>query len=287
MAFKGLISSANLIGSFPDSLVYRREIGMDNLGRLRPRNSIIPVHKSMLSLHALLLLIGAVFGLAWMAAAGLVVQVVLSLLAWPVAYRKAFLSMLHDRARGSLEQLWLTRLTAREIFEGKYHGTLAPFGEVRRHMPILTTIICTGVLFAAGPLTAVAAFALSLLLLNHFGLSCKLGIIGGIRAGAATTRLTRSMMTERECNPWAIHIFCLLQAALRSMIISIPVGLVLIPFLLTFSMLSGIPAIELFILLVLTLIPLIAAGPLMDYQRKVLDETTKNFRRMISFEAGI
>lgn len=287
MAFKGLISSASLLGSFHDGPIYRHEIGMDSFGRLRPGNPIVRVHAAMLAVHGAILLSGIIFGWRGLLAASAGVQALLALLVWPTAYRKAFLSMFHDRTRGVLEQLWLTRLSSRQLLEGKYYGTLAPFSEVRRHMRIIAFFIFIGGWGEAGPVGAVGMSMASLVLVNHFGISCTLGVLGGIRAGAATTRLGRSMMRERACNPWAIHLYYLLRSAVYTFFIGIPLGLVLVPFLLTIDILSGVPALGLYVTLAAILIPMLSAGPLMDYHRKVLDETAKNFRRLLNFEAGV
>ncbi len=129
-------SRANLLSYYLDNIIYRHEIGMDTLGHLRKGSPVVVVHIVMLLVIALAVVMFMFRG--WMGVMDVTGGFLLlaSLSAYPLAYRRAFVSIRRERLSGTLEQLYLTLLHPQELFDGKFYGALAPFFEVRRYLGI-------------------------------------------------------------------------------------------------------------------------------------------------------
>ncbi|GEM_PF-6771902 len=259
-----------------ENVVFRREIGMTTWGRLKPTSPIARAHLLLLGLMALLVpagLIGGWAGAAWMGGSQLLL---IGLAAYPVAFRRAFLALQRERRSGSLEQLYLTRLPLKAIFDGKCQAALAPFEEARPYLWLLGAIVTLAVGRSRGSAYGLLALAGGWSLINHFGFSAGLGVLAGIKAGAAGERPGWALMRQWELNPWPRHAAVMLTTFL---IILLPLAFLLF--------LAGFPVgrAALYPAFALTLaIPFRASIDLANHEAAQRDRLRHQVRSIFSFE---
>lgn len=253
-----------------DNIIYRREIGMDIFGRLRAGSPILSTH---LFMFGVLGLIGAAYLLAAWPGVLLITGGELACFAlssYPAAYRHAYFSTRRERASGMLEQIWLSRLTDEEIFEGKFQGLLAPFREIRRYLPVIVLAFSLSVWMTTyGPLW-IASITLGLLVGAQFGLSAHAGIVGGMRAGLRADRLGYSMLSDWQSNPWLVHS---LAIAPGLAIVAIPLAILYILAYLSRSLVPLYPGA-----LLTALLPVASHGALRRFQIEQHARAAHGFR---------
>ncbi len=212
MKIRVLRLRSKFLRSHLDNIVFRHEIGMDSLGRLRKGSPIRAAHLIMLAVLAtvaLSYLIESWTGVLYSSGAALLV---LALLAYPIAYRRGFLSIHRERVAGTLEQLFLTLLSSRELFDGKFFGSLAPFFEIRRYLMLLSAMFCASVwTLLSGP-ECVVAVALCLTIINHFGYCAYLGVLGGLKVGGNRVKMRLSVLADVDLSPWP-HVWLIVKHA--------------------------------------------------------------------------
>lgn len=185
-----------LLHFYMDNLVFRHEVGMNWMGRLRSGSPVVRA-------HLLMLMTLAISGGAWLAAGPELaifisgaVWLLAALLAYFIAFALGRRSIDRERAAGSLDQLCLTLLTDEELFEGKYFGALAPFLEARRYLFAHLFLLVAATIAAipsqgnsAGYIFAVLAALIAPMLVIpviyiHMMFGIQMGLLAGLHAGA-------------------------------------------------------------------------------------------------------
>jgi hypothetical protein len=265
-----------LLHFYIDNLVFRHEIGMNWLGRLRWSSPVIQGHLLMwmvLVLNVMAYLLWQWAGLFY-ASGGAVL--VVSLAAHPVAFRRGYRSIGRERLAGSLEQLCLTLLTDKELFEGKYYGTLAPFLEMRRYLIALALIFCVTLYQIKLPLEVALCLPLPLLvLINHYMFSTHMGVMGGMASAAREGDFLRSLLFERETNAYLPQLAMIIRYGI---IVIIVLFLTAVLFMLFFTQMIPL------LVLMLYYLPFKMAPMLRDLEAKRRDRLTNRFKRKILFE---
>ena len=265
------------LGAFLDNIVYRREIRMDSLGRLRRGSPVFGAHLTMLAVLAVILAAGLFAGwtgVFWTSGGAIAL---LAAATYPMAFHRSFDSIRRERLAGTLEQIYLTRLTYRQIFEGKFFGALAPFFEVRRYFLLLSVLLCLSTYKSFGGPHWVLAATFSLIAVNHFAFSAFVGALGGLQAGCRGGPMFAALLrgAAGRVNPGFQHGSIALK---NSLILALPV------FILVAIGLGGSDAI-LFIGYALTLlVPLNSAFELRDRERAERDRAAFGFRSILNFE---
>jgi hypothetical protein len=125
----------------------------------------------------------------------------------PFAAARAFSSLSRERASGTLEQLYLTSLGAKEIFDGKFFGLLAPLIEVRRYVMVLGFFVCLGIWrLLPGPWFLLALFVW-LTGINQIGQSLFYGTLAGIKWGLMGDAGTGRIIRDWRLNAWPYPIW--------------------------------------------------------------------------------
>lgn len=249
-----------------DNLVYRREVGISELGRMNSDSPIITAHIIMLALVlvcASLYLAGG-WPAVFLSSAGVLAAV--SLGSYPWAYRRALVSMQRDRASGMLEQLYLTRLTSEEIFEGKYYGAMAPMTEAWRYVVALAALAAFSAGMETGFVIGILVAVAGIIAINHFGFSSAVGVLAGIRRALRPSAAGRRFALEWRLNPWPLHLGLILT---YQIFISAP--LILLGLLFQTTLMSS--------WVMLIVVPVVCIPPLIERRETLRDEVAIEFAR--------
>lgn len=249
-----------------DNLVYQREVHVSALGHMNSDSPIIAAHVIMLGLVlacASLYLVGGWLAV-FLSSAGVLAAV--SIGSYPWAYRRALVSLQRDRASGMLEQLYLTRLTSEEIFEGKYYGTMAPMTEAWRYVVALAALAAFSAGMEAGIVIGLLVAVAGIIAINHFGFSSAVGVLAGIRRGIRPAASNRLIALEWRLNPWPLHLGLILT---YQMFIAAP--LILLGLLFQTTLMSS--------WVMLIVVPLACIPPLSERRELLRDEVAIEFAR--------
>ncbi len=201
-----------LVGIVMENVVFRREIGMDPFGRLRPGSPLFWAHGLMvgcLAVDALLFLMGGWWPMMGGAA---VLMGVFVLGTQPYAAARAFGSLARDRSGGALQDLLLTSLEPEEVLEGKFFGLLAPLVEVRRYVLLLGAFVCLGYWrLHPGP-WFLLVLAIWLTGVNQIGHSLYFGTLAGIKWGLLGEPRAGQIVRDWRLNPWPFHLWLHVKA---------------------------------------------------------------------------
>ncbi len=276
-----------LLHFYMDNLVFRHEVGMNWMGRLRAGSPVVRA-------HLLMLMTLAISGGGWLAAGpelALFVSGAIWLLAALLAYFAAFAlarrSINKERAAGSLDQLCLTLLTDEELFEGKYYGALAPFLEARRYLFVHLALIVAATIAIvptqgnlAGYIFGLfATFVTPTLLLPvvyiHMMFGIQMGLLSGLHAGALKKSWISQTLVGGDFNVLLPELLIYLK--------TIPIGVLLFILALVASAMTG--GLGLFFApLVLLIFPYRAAAHLRDLAVQRRQKARNKFKRKIVLE---
>ncbi len=274
-----LPSLTQLAGHGLDNIIYRREIGVTMLGKVRRKSPLLTVNLRMSIVVALCLAAFSTFGFTGLAATSGGFLALFTLTAFPVAFRHAFRSLYRERLAGTLEQLCLTAIPAPELFEGKFYGSLEPFFQARRHLFILSGLLCFAAYqLGAGPMTPMVAAA-CLIALNHYGYSAQLGTLCGLRTGAGRSKWVPDMLKEMDLNPWTNHLMFLASSGLIYLILAY---MLIVFFAGQWFSLGPFPT--LFGCALTLLVPIGAAYRMANHERAERERVQRIFRRYLQFE---
>lgn len=276
MTFRPRFNPTSLLSAQIDNIIYRHEIGMDSFGRMRTDSPIVRAHLGMLAIVAAVVVCYFVGGWRGVFYASGAAVAAIAVGTYPAAFRRAFLSLRRDRLSGALEQLYMTPLTHREIFEGMFFGGVAPFLEIRRYLFLFSFAFC----FSAWRIWASFGFGsawllaptLVLVAINHFGFSAYLGVSSGLLCGTRSARFSYSLTQDWKLNPWPHHLFYVCKYFLY----------ILLPLWILFAMggLAFYPAY-----FVLLLIPFNCAIQLQEYEMRQRTKIAHQFKNLFNFEA--
>lgn len=267
---------SRLLVSYLDNIIYRHEIRMDPMGRLRKGSPVIAAHALMvlmLGLTAALFVLTSWSGVFYFTGGAIAA---LAVGTYPLAYRRAFQSLARERASGSLEQLYLTRLTPRQFFEGKFFGLLAPFLEVRRYLMTLSIIFCLSTAFQFPGAAWLGGAVLCLTAINQIGYSACLGTLAGLRSGCRSSKMSYSLWGDWDLNPWPHHLGIILKCCFYLF----PALAVLLWAGIT-SRVAPLMYISYGLML---LIPFVSAYHLRDLERAQRDRLAGSIKKLLSFE---
>lgn len=231
---------ALLVSRSLDNLIFRREIGMDNFARLRMGSPIVLAHLGMWFVLALTAGswflsytgIGGLTDWEWVFRVSTSFVITLALTAWPVAYMRAYRSLMRERRFGQLEQIHLTRIPYFEYFEGKFFGIVAPFIESKKYLLLLAWISAGSNFLATRDLWNVVLIAPALLLASdQFALGASLGTTGGLKGATGNRGMFLPMLTNVPMNPWLTHLECIFKSAFWFIFWSCACGFMLMFFL--------------------------------------------------------
>lgn len=257
-----------------DNIVYRHEIGMDPLGRLRPGSPVVSAHAIMASCVAGNIAAIALFSWGGGLRFTFALLILFALVTYPLAYARAYRSLWRERVSGSLEQLYLTSLTTDELFEGMFYGALAPFLEARRYLMVLGILFVVEVGAVAPMPVFLAGAALWLMGINHYGYSAVLGTLAGLKAGCLGPAEKYSPLLDMSLNPLPSQIWNFLKYSL----VVAPVLFILIrisgPF--DWTLISAYA--------LLIMIPYAMSIRLNDRERAERMKLSHHFRKLFSFE---
>ncbi len=134
---------------------------------------------------------------------------------------------------------------------------------------------------------AVLAAVNCLFLINHYGYSASLGVIGGIKAGATTNNIGMAMVKDFELNPFSNHfLFTVLNVNNFKLL-----GFSALVFVGGYVIYDVTRSINLFLvclyasLATLLLIPLNTSYHLSNHERGEREKLAKGFRKTLRFDS--
>lgn len=186
--------------------IYRHEVGIDPHGQLKRGSPILRAHTLMLGFLAGLALVFLAFGWPGIFTATLGAGVGIVVAAYPIAIAMGFRTIQRDRESGLLEQLYLTRMDQRELFDGKYYGAMMPWIEARRYLTAVGALFAYSVFIVAPGPWWILGLSAWLMGLNHFGTSASLGTLAGLKKGCAGRNSDYSIWTDFGLNPYVCQL---------------------------------------------------------------------------------
>jgi hypothetical protein len=266
-----------LVGYTIDNIVFRHEIRMSTFNQLRPTSPVIQTHFIMAALLVVHGLIAYLTGLEGLLAGSMALLALLALATYPLMLKRACHNLRTEYRSGAWDQLALTSLTHREVFEGKYYGLLSPVFELRRYLNIFTLIVVgSGSWLARDWHLIPLLLAYCMVMRNQIDAGARFGVLGGFDGAAKRKGLAQMLLLNMEYNPFVPHLMISLKYLLH-VLLPLLVGMVALAFLwdpmaskIVFAIMSC----------ALLYIPLMAAHDLRNREAKLREAMMRSFKHL-------